>query len=172
MIILSVIAIPLLLLEYFYTRERITEDVTQEYGDENKIPLKEQMKALFTNKYYVLLTIIVTVGSIVDNFKGGNVQYFYIKFLLGGADNPIMFTLYQVATGIPLGIGAFAIYPLAKKFGIKKRIHCRIHLCSDRKCCWSTEPIQYSGCNCGWLPAPDRYASKCLCVCNTCMLCL
>lgn len=119
MIILSVIAIPLLLLEYFYTRERITEDVTQEYGDENKIPLKEQMKALFTNKYYVLLTIIVTVGSIVDNFKGGNVQYFYIKFLLGGADNPIMFTLYQVATGIPLGIGAFAIYPLAKKFGIK-----------------------------------------------------
>lgn len=38
MIILSVIAIPLLLLEYFYTRERITEDVTQEYGDENKIP--------------------------------------------------------------------------------------------------------------------------------------
>jgi len=69
MIILSVIAIPLLLLEYFYTRERITEDVTQEYGDENKIPLKEQMKALFTNKYYVLLTIIVTVGSIVDNFN-------------------------------------------------------------------------------------------------------
>lgn len=50
MIILSVIAIPLLLLEYFYTRERITEDVTQEYGDENKIPLKEQMKALFTNQ--------------------------------------------------------------------------------------------------------------------------
>ena len=170
MIILSVIAIPLLLLEYFYTRERITEDVTQEYGDENKIPLKEQMKALFTNKYYVLLTIIVTVGSIVDNFKGGNVQYFYIKFLLGGADNPIMFTLYQVATGIPLGIGAFAIYPLAKKFGIKN-VSIVGYICV-LKCCWSTEPIQYSGCNCGWLPAPDRYASKCLCVCNTCMLCL
>jgi len=30
-----------------------------------------------------------------------------------------MFTIYQVVTGIPLGIGAFAIYPLAKKFGIK-----------------------------------------------------
>lgn len=116
-IILCRDCIPLLLLEYFYTRERITEDVTQEYGDENKIPLKEQMKALFTNKYYVLLTIIVTVGSIVDNFKGGNVQYFYIKFLLGGADNPIMFTLYQVATGIPLGIGAFAIYHWQRSLG-------------------------------------------------------
>ncbi len=30
-----------------------------------------------------------------------------------------MFTLYQVITGIPLGLGAIGIYPLAKKFGIK-----------------------------------------------------
>ena len=30
-----------------------------------------------------------------------------------------MFTIYQVVTGVPLGIGAFAIYPLSKKFGIK-----------------------------------------------------
>ena len=30
-----------------------------------------------------------------------------------------MFSLYQIVTGVPLGIGAFAIYPLAKKFGVK-----------------------------------------------------
>lgn len=121
MIILSVIAIPMLLLEYYYTRERITEDVAHENGidSEVKIPLKQQMKVLLSNKYFLILTILVTVGSIVDNFKGGNVQYFYIKFMLGGAENPAMFTLYQVITGIPLGIGAFAIYPLAKKFGIR-----------------------------------------------------
>ena len=56
MLILSVIAIPLLLLEYFYTRERITEDVTLEQskpGEEN-IPLKQQLKALFSNKNYVI----------------------------------------------------------------------------------------------------------------------
>ena len=121
MVTLSVIAIPLLLLEYFYTRERITEDVTMEHErlDETRIPLKEQMKALLSNKYFVILIVVATVSGIVDNFKGGNVQYFYIKFLLGGADNPMMYTIYQVITGAPLGIGAFVIYPLAKKVGIK-----------------------------------------------------
>lgn len=121
MIIISILAIPLLLLEYFYTRERVTEDVAVEYEhlDETKIPLKAQLKALLSNKYYLILIIIATVSGIVDNYKGGNVQYFYIKFLLGGVENPMMYTIYQVVTGIPLGIGAFAIYPLAKKVGIK-----------------------------------------------------
>lgn len=121
MVSLSVVAIPLLLLEYFYTRERITEDVATEYGieHENSIPLREQMKALFTNKYFVILTIIATVSGIVDNFKGGNVQYFYIKFLLGGAENPMMYTIYQIVTGIPMGVGAIIAYPIAKKVGIR-----------------------------------------------------
>ena len=121
MIVLSLVAIPLLFMEYFYTRERITEDVAEEVGveNENKIPLRDQMRALLTNKYYVILTILAMISGIMDSFKGGNVQYFYIKFLLGGAENPLMYTIYQVITGIPLGIGAFAIYPLAKKFGIR-----------------------------------------------------
>ena len=80
---------------------------------------RAQLRALLTNRYYVLLLILTTVGGIVDNFKGGNVQYFYIKFLLNGENDPMMFTVYQVVTGVPLGIGAFAIYPLAKKFGIR-----------------------------------------------------
>lgn len=73
--ILSIVAIPLLLLEYFYTKERVIEDV-QEQGNTNNIPVKEQLKALLTNKYFVIFTILMTVGGIVDNFKGGNVQYF------------------------------------------------------------------------------------------------
>lgn len=121
MITISILAIPFLLIEYFYTKERVIEDVAETVGieKENNIPLKAQLKALFTNKYYIILTILATVTGIADNFRGGNVQYFYIKFLLGGAENPMMFTLFQVVTGIPLGLGLFALWPLAKKFGIK-----------------------------------------------------
>ena len=121
MVVLSLAAIPLLLIEYFYTKERIIEDMAQEVGleKENSIPLRDQFKALLTNKYYVIFMILMTISGIVDNFKGGNVQYFYVKFMLGGDQNPLMFTLYQVITGIPLGLGAIGIYPLAKKFGIK-----------------------------------------------------
>ncbi len=115
MVILSAAAIPLLLLEYFYTNERVIEDAPRL----NNIPVKDQLKALLTNKYYVIFMVLMTISGIVDNFKGGNVQYFYIKYLLGGEENPGMFTTYQVLTGIPMGIGLFAVYPLSKKIGIK-----------------------------------------------------
>jgi GPH family glycoside/pentoside/hexuronide:cation symporter len=121
MITLSIIAIPLLFIEYYYTRERVIEDVAATVGEEreNSIPFCDQVRALLSNRYYVLFFIMMTVGSIVDNFKGGNVQYFYIKYILGGETNPMMYSLYQVVTGVPLGIGAFLIYPLSKKFGIR-----------------------------------------------------
>ena len=119
LIVLSVVAIPLFLLEYYYTRERVIEDVAEEVENANKVPLKAQMKALFTNKYWIILTVLTLIGGIVDAFKGGNVQYFYIKFMLGGAENGSMYMLYQIITGVPLGLGAIVAYPLAKKFGIK-----------------------------------------------------
>ena len=120
MIGMSLIAIPLLLLEYYYTKERVIEDVEeQSVKNENQIPLKEQVKALVTNKYFIIVMILTTIGGIVDNFKGGNVQYFYIKFLLGGAENWGMYSIYQIITGVPLGLGAIMAYPLSKKFGIR-----------------------------------------------------
>ncbi len=119
MVSLSIASIPLIFLEFYYTKERIVEEDIKEEENANKIPIKEQLKALFTNKYYIIVTLIITMIGICDNFKGGNVQYFYIKYLLDGENNPLMYTLYMIAAGSPVGIGAIAIYPLAKKFGIK-----------------------------------------------------
>ena len=121
MIILSVCAVPLLLMEYYYTKERIIEDVNaeSESGNAGKVPLKAQLKALFTNKFYVILIVIATIQGIVDNFKGSTVQYYYVQYLMGGVKNPSMQMIYSIITGVPLGIGAFIIYPLSKKVGIK-----------------------------------------------------
>ena len=121
LIVLSVCAVPLILMEYYYTKERVVEDVNKEAADGNasKVPLKAQLKALFTNRFYVILIVLVTLQGVLDNFKGGNVQYYYVQYLLGGVENPAMQTIYSIVTGVPMGIGAIAIYPLAKKFGIK-----------------------------------------------------
>ena len=121
LVAMSVCAVPLLLMEYYYTKERVIEDASLEAkgGNANNIPLKEQLKALLSNRFWVILTVIATLQGIIDNFKGGNVQYYYVQYLLGGATHPEMQMLYSIATGVPLGIGIFAIWPLAKKFGIK-----------------------------------------------------
>lgn len=120
MIGMSIVAIPLLLMEYYYTKERVIEDVEEHHTkNQNQIPIKDQVKALVTNKYFIIVMILTTIGGIVDNFKGGNVQYFYIKYLLGGAENWGMYSIYQIITGVPLGLGAIIAYPLSKKFGIR-----------------------------------------------------
>ncbi len=121
MIVLSVLSLPLILMEYFYTKERVIEDANLESkgGNANKVPLKAQFKALFSNRFYMIMLVLTTLGTILDNFKGGNVQYYYIQYLLGGVENPSMQMIYQIVTGVPLGIGAFIIYPISKKVGVK-----------------------------------------------------
>ena len=56
MLILSAIAIPLLLLEYFYTRERITEDVTLEQSKPGEAAaegaLQQQVLCDFADSYH------------------------------------------------------------------------------------------------------------------------
>lgn len=116
---LTLLAVPLLLVEYFYTRERVVEDVQETSGNANDIPIKEQFKALFHDKCYVLLLITATVGSLADNFRGTNVQYYYVSYVLGGIDDPSLFMVYTILTGVPLGLGAIFIYPLTRKFGIR-----------------------------------------------------
>lgn len=116
---LTVLAIPLLLIEYFYTRERVMEDVRDITENANDVPIREQFKALFSDKYYVLLLIAMTIGSIADNFRGTNVQYFFVSYVLGGRNDPSLFMTYTILTGVPLGVGALVIYPITKKYGIR-----------------------------------------------------
>lgn len=121
LIAMSVCAVPLLLMEYYYTKERVIEDADaeSESGNSNRVPLKEQLKAMFTDRFYIILIVLMTMQGLIDNFKGGNVQYYYIQYLLGGNTNASMQMIYTIIAGVPGGIGAFIVYPLSKKFGIK-----------------------------------------------------
>lgn len=115
----AVLAVPLLLIEYFYTRERVMEDVQQTSQNANNIPVREQFRALLHDRYYVLMFISTTITALADNFRGTNVQYYFVSYVLGGIHDPRLFMTYTILTGIPLGIGAFAAYPVTRKFGIR-----------------------------------------------------
>ena len=119
MIILAIVAIPLILLEYYFTRERVVEDVKEEGDKADQPKVVDQIKALFSNKFWVLFMIGYFINQLASNFKGNNVQYYYVQYLLGGDEQPIMQTLYSIITGVPMGIGAFAVYPISKKIGVK-----------------------------------------------------
>ena len=115
MCILSIVALPLTLLEYFFTKERVTEE-TAAAGEERKIPFGKQFKMLFTGKYMILMYLyffIYTVGTTLKNLG----LVYYCNYVLGTYNDGITQMLVSVIGGIPMGIGIFAVWPLAKKFG-------------------------------------------------------
>ena len=113
MSILSIIILPLTLVEYFFTKER----VTLEGGDtvENK-PIREQLKAVIHDKYWVVIILYYIVYTLGVCFKNSALVY-YCNYVLGSYNDGITQMLVSVIGGIPMGIGIFAVWPLAKKFG-------------------------------------------------------
>ena len=115
MSILSIIALPLTLIEYFFTKERVTEE-TQEAGEESSLPFGQQIKMLFTDKYMVLMYLYFFIYTLGMTMKNLGLVY-YCNYVLGTYNDGTTQMLVSVIGGIPMGIGIFAVWPLAKKFG-------------------------------------------------------
>lgn len=114
MSLIAVIALPLTLVEYYFTRERITEESAGKPVE--KIPMREQLKAVLTDKYWVVIVLYFLVYTFGSNIKNVSLVY-YCNYVLGSYNDGITQTLVSVIGGIPMGIGIFAVWPLAKKFG-------------------------------------------------------
>lgn len=115
MSILSCLALPLTLMEYYFTKERVTmEDINKK--EEEKIPYKNLLKAIFTDKYMVLILLYFLIYTVGSQFKNLGLVYF-CNYVLGTYNDGKTQTMISVIGGIPMGIGIFAVWPLAKKFG-------------------------------------------------------
>ena len=115
MSILSVLALPLTLLEYYFTKERVTLE-NQAAGETSDVSFGKQLKAIFTDKYMIIIYVyflIYTMGSSIKNLS----LVYFCNYVLGTYNDGFTQTMLSVIGGIPMGIGIFAVWPLAKKFG-------------------------------------------------------
>ncbi len=112
--VLAIVALPLTLLEYYFTKERVTEETAGDTDD--KIKYSAQLKAIFTDRYMLIIFgyfLIYTLGTSIKNLG----LVYYCNYVLGTYNDGITQTLVSMIGGIPMGIGIFAVWPLAKKFG-------------------------------------------------------
>ncbi len=115
MTVLSIFALPLTLMEYFFTKERVTEEENAA-GAQSDLSLREQMKILFTDKYMLLMYAYFLISTTGTMFKNLALVY-YCNYVLGTYNDGITQMLVSVIGGVPMGIGIFAVWPLAKRFG-------------------------------------------------------
>lgn len=118
MTIIAVIAAPCILLEYFFTKERVTEAAV-EAGEQKTIPLKEQLSICFSTKYWVLMICFMLLFQIESNIMTVSLPYF-CNWVLGTYNDGTTQALLSVVGKAPLGWGVFILWPLVKKFGKRK----------------------------------------------------
>lgn len=114
MSILAILALPLTILEYYFTKERVTLEQAEQ--EQQSVSFAKQLKAIFTDKYMIIIFVyflIYTAGSSIKNLS----LVYFCNYVLGTYNDGITQTLVSALGGIPMGIGIFAVWPLAKKFG-------------------------------------------------------
>ena len=119
----AVFAVIFVSVEYFWTRERVTEDEIARHEARNEqvtYPIKDQVKALLTDKYYLLMLFCTFTVGLIDAMKGGNVTVNYCRWVLGATAENNFQMIYTIASGVPLGIGMLSVYPLTKKLGVRR----------------------------------------------------
>lgn len=111
---ISALALPLTLMEYYFTKERITE----EHRDEPKerISMRKQIGAVIHDRFWVVIMLYFLVYNFGAGMKNISLVYF-CNYVLGSYNDGRTQMLVSVIGGIPMGIGIFAVWPLAKKFG-------------------------------------------------------
>jgi GPH family glycoside/pentoside/hexuronide:cation symporter len=114
MCIISIFALPLTLVEYFFTRERVTEERTAR--EDVIVPLVRQLKAVLTDKYWVIIILYFLLATLSAFLKNTALVY-YCNYVLGSYNDGITQTMVSAIGGIPMGIGIFLVWPLAKRLG-------------------------------------------------------
>lgn len=119
--ILSLIAIPATLIEYYFTLERVTAEGVQKGETEPRVSFSKQIKACFTNKYWILIMLFTLILHLCNGMSTSSMLY-YSNWVLGnsiesGAGKQI---LVNAIGQFPMGLGVVALWPLVRKFGKRK----------------------------------------------------
>ncbi len=116
MSIFTALTLPSTVLYYFFTKERVSEE--DEGIEEQKVSVVRQVKAMVTEKYWVLIMSFYLIYNLCHMLKNISLPY-YCNWVLGTYSDGITQTMVSALGGLPMGIGMLIIWPLAKRFGKK-----------------------------------------------------
>lgn len=116
--IFAIIALPCVFLEYFFTKERITEEANG--MEEANHSIGEQLKACLSSRYWILIMVAQIIIQICSNLQNTSLVY-YCNWVLGTYNDGITQTMVSAIGNAPLGFGILLMWPLVKKFD-KRRV--------------------------------------------------
>lgn len=111
--VLGFLAIAAFLINFAFCKERVKPASADESGKAKTVPVKEGVLALFKNKYWIMMTIVLALFFLYYAINGGTTVY-YAKEVLG--DEDLVSTINGIYNAIQI-IGMFLIAQLVKRYG-------------------------------------------------------
>jgi len=118
MSILAVLALPMTVIEYYFTKERVTE-AAADAGEQRNVSFREQIGACFSSKYWIMMVVFMLMFQIMSNIMTISLPYF-CNWVLGTYNDGTTQMFLSAVGKAPLGFGVFLLWPLIKKFGKRK----------------------------------------------------
>lgn len=115
MSVISILALPAVLLEYYFTRERVTEESINSTAQET-ISFSQQLKGCFKSKYWIVVIGVIIVYQLYNNFQVTSAIY-YSNWVLGTYNDGFTYTIMNAVGQAPLGFGVILLWPLCRKIG-------------------------------------------------------
>ncbi len=127
----AIISVPLAFVQYFYTRERVTEERRNQIGIQNageaaaaaavqkEASMMEQLKACLKSKYWIMFLIIILISEIMTNMRNISLVYYSGWVVRGNAYGEFgeIQAKFQMIAMSPMGPGILLLLPLMRKFG-------------------------------------------------------
>lgn len=134
MSVMACLSLPLTFIQYFYTRERVTEERRNQSGvsgeESRKSEIKQeagmwtQLKACLQSKYWLLLALIIFIFNVCGNLRNISLIYYSGWVVRGNAygEMAAIQAKFQMIALSPMGPGILLMLPMVKKFGRTKTI--------------------------------------------------
>ena len=128
-IALALVSAAGVIFEYYFTRERITEEAIALGIKEEKLPMKKHIDACTKDKYWWMVILFVLVFQFGQLCKNGSMS-FYARWMFDNvmnSSNPeatsaTMMSTLGLVGGLPAVVGMVVAWPLANKLGKKRAI--------------------------------------------------
>lgn len=134
MSIMAVLAVCTTFIQYFYTRERVTEERRNQSGiqkeDAQRLEVHteagmwDQFRACMKSKYWVMFVVIVLIYNICGNLRNISLIYYSGWVVNGNAYGNVaaIQAKFQMIALSPMGPGILLMLPMTKRFGRTKTI--------------------------------------------------
>ena len=112
------------LAQYYFTRERVTEEgmlktVAKDGGEHTSVKkgptMKEQARALFKDKFFVITIIFYLLYQLSGSIKNASMQYYTLEIF--GEQWANMQTILGIVGAVPMAVAIVFVAPLCNKFG-------------------------------------------------------